>query len=114
MKTRIKIDSGKHRLGTFLFLCAADLSLAVSSALAGDAEAGRRLAYLRCAACHIVAKNQREEVAEAPPFAAIGRKFGFDADALVFALVGPHAKMNFSLNRREADDVSAYISTLSR
>jgi hypothetical protein len=36
-----------------------------------------------------------------------------DPDALVFALVGPHAKMNFSLRRPEAEDVAAYIATLA-
>jgi len=99
---------------TYVLLAAAGLSLMASSALGADAEAGRRLAQIRCAACHIVAPNQSDEVAEAPPFVVIGRKFGFNSDALVFALVGPHAKMNFGLSRREADDVAAYIGTLAR
>jgi hypothetical protein len=32
---------------------------------------------------------------------------------LVFALVGPHRKMNFSLSRPEANDVAEYIGTLA-
>jgi mono/diheme cytochrome c family protein len=79
----------------------------------GDAKRGKQLAEIRCAVCHIVEPNQRNEVAEAPPFMAIGAKFGFSPDDLVFALVRPHKKMNFSLNRLEADDVAAYISTLA-
>jgi mono/diheme cytochrome c family protein len=99
----------------FVVCCAASVSLVVSAALGADAEAGRRLAEIRCAACHIVAPSPRDEVvADAPPSVVIGRKFGFNSDALVFALVGPHAKMNFGLSRPEANDVAAYIGTLAR
>jgi mono/diheme cytochrome c family protein len=89
------------------------LPFIASAAHGGDAQRGKRLAEIRCAVCHIVEPNQRDEVADAPPFMAIGAKFGFSPDDLVFALVGPHAKMNFSLNRPEAEDVAAYISTLA-
>jgi mono/diheme cytochrome c family protein len=85
-----------------------------SLALGADPEAGRRLAQLECAACHIVAPNQREELADAPPFEVIGIKFGFNFDMLVLSLMGPHAKMNFSLRRPEAADIAAYIGTLAR
>jgi mono/diheme cytochrome c family protein len=81
---------------------------------AGDVNAGQRLAQLRCAACHIVDRSQRNEIADAPPFVAIGRKFDFNSDSLVFALMGPHAKMNFSLTKRDADDVAEYIATLAK
>ena len=87
--------------------------LMTSTAYGGDAAKGKRMAQIQCAVCHIVEPNQRDEVAAAPPFMVIGSKFGFDPDALVFALVGPHEKMNFSLRRPEADDVAAYISTLA-
>jgi mono/diheme cytochrome c family protein len=98
-----------------LLICsAAALPLTASVAFGADAEAGQRLAQLRCAACHVVGQNQRREIAEAPPFVVIGRKFGFDSDALVFALIGPHAKMNFGLTQPEATDVAAYIATLAR
>ena len=83
-----------------------------SAALGGDAEAGRRLAQQRCAVCHIVEPNQPDEVADAPPFVVIGRRFGDDQDMLVFNLMGPHAKMNFALGRRAATDVAEYIRTL--
>jgi mono/diheme cytochrome c family protein len=94
--------------------CAALCLLVVSDACAGDAGAGQRLAQLRCAACHIVDRSQRNEIADAPPFAAIGRKFDFNPDSLVVALRGPHAKMNFSLTGQDADDIAAYIVTLAR
>ena len=95
-----------------LSLCVV-LPLITSAARGGDAQQGKRLALMRCAVCHIVEPNQRDEIADAPPFMVIGSKFGFDPDALVFALVGPHAKMNFSLRRPEAEDVAAYIATLA-
>ena len=89
------------------------LALMTSMAYGGDAQRGKRLAEIQCAVCHIIEPFQRDEIADAPPFMAIGAKFGFDPDALVFALVGPHRKMNFSLSRPEANDVAAYIGTLA-
>ena len=98
-----------------LVLCLA-LPLVNSAALGADAARGKRLAEQRCEACHLIGRGPQNArvVAEAPPFVAIGRKFNFDADMLVYALTGPHAKMNFSLRGREADDVAAYIATLAR
>jgi len=95
--------------------CTASVYLVVASGARGaDADAGRRLAQLRCTACHIVAQNQRDEIADAPPFAIIGRKFGFNYDSLVSALMEPHAKMNFRVTGPEANDIAAYITTLAR
>jgi mono/diheme cytochrome c family protein len=89
--------------------------LAASGAPAADIETGRRLAQQRCAPCHIVTGPPRNDlVADAPPFLVIGRKYGFDAEAIALNLVGPHAKMNFALTRPEANDVAAYIQSLAR
>jgi mono/diheme cytochrome c family protein len=85
-----------------------------SAALAADADNGRDIAQRQCAPCHTVEPHQRREVAIAPPFDVIGRKSGFDADTLAYALLEPHPRMNFALTRREAIDVAAYISTLAR
>ena len=90
------------------------LPLLVSDAFAGDADAGKRLAQLQCAPCHIVVPNQRNEVADAPPFEVIARKFAGNADLLVANLMGPHAKMNFGLARNEAVDIAEYIRSLGR
>jgi mono/diheme cytochrome c family protein len=81
---------------------------------AADVERGRDIAEHQCAACHQVAPHQRNELADAPPFELIGRKNGFDAAALAFALLEPHPKMNFSPSQRDAADVAAYISKLAR
>lgn len=83
-------------------------------ASAGDVERGRHIAQDRCAACHIVGRGSRGIIADSPPFEAIGRKYEFNEDNLVAALVGPHAKMNFAVRGQEADDVAAYIATLAR
>jgi mono/diheme cytochrome c family protein len=100
-----------HRLACAAILIA---STAVA-ANAADATNGERIAQNRCAVCHIVtAPNQRRDVADAPPFEAIARKFDFNADMLVFHLLEPHPKMNFPLTRPEANDVAAYMSTLAR
>jgi mono/diheme cytochrome c family protein len=99
-----------------LVLACIALAVIGTVVLAGDAEQGKRLAESRCAPCHIVGiePRLRSELADAPPFVMIGRKFGFDADMMVYALTGPHAKMNFSLSRPEADDVAAYVATLAK
>ncbi len=99
---------------TFASCCTGLYLAAACGAQAADVEAGKRLAQRHCAACHSVAPDWRNEVADAPPFIAIGRKFDFDYDSIVIALVGPHRKMNFSLRRRDAEDVAAYIGTLAR
>jgi len=98
----------------FAICCTILCFVVVPGAHAADAEAGKRLAQLRCAACHIVDQGPRNEIADAPPFTVIGRKFDFNVDALIVALRGPHAKMNFSLSGRDANDIAAYIVTLAR
>jgi mono/diheme cytochrome c family protein len=87
---------------------------ATSPAHSADAEIGRRLAQDHCAACHIVTPGQRQEVAQAPPFETIARKFGANYELLVAAIQGPHPKMNFAPSRRETDNLAAYIGTLGK
>jgi mono/diheme cytochrome c family protein len=90
------------------------ITLLMAEAQAADSGRGRRLAEQRCAACHAVAPNRGNEVADAPPFETIARKFRSSGDAFTLSLIGPHAKMNFSPTRREADDIAAYLRTLAR
>lgn len=98
-------------LGPYLALA---LVLGAQTALAADADNGKRLAQARCTPCHIVIPNQRAELANSPPFEAIARKFGFSAEMLAFAILDPHPRMNMSLTRREAEDIAAYIATLAK
>ena len=95
----------------YLFLV---VIVAASPALAADADNGRRLALTHCAACHAVTPLARGEVAAAPPFDEISRRFGFDAGAILLVISGPHQKMNFSPPPLEAADLAAYIATLQR
>ena len=90
------------------------LSFMTAAAFAGDVERGRHIAEDRCAACHVVGRGSRGIVADSPPFEVIGRKYGFDEDNLVAALVSPHAKMNFAVRGSDAEDIAAYIVTLGR
>ena len=99
----------------YRLVCGLALTLAALQAQAADVESGRRLAQQRCAACHIVTGSPRNDlIADAPPFLAIGRKHGFDTEALVFNLAGSHPKMNFALSPPEANDIAAYIQSLAR
>lgn len=98
----------------FAIACLAAAAATVPGARAADARRGERLALDKCAACHIVAPHARHEVADAPPFAVIARKYGFDAGALKFAITGPHPKMNFMPDPQEAADIAAYMATLGR
>jgi mono/diheme cytochrome c family protein len=89
------------------------LALAASPVLAADATNGKRVAMRWCAACHVVAPDQRHAYADAPPFKEIASRPNFSESGLVTFLLNPHAKMpNMSLTRVEANDVAAYIRTL--
>ena len=84
------------------------------SALTADADNGKSLALAHCSPCHIVVPNQRQELANSPPFEAVARKFGFNAEMLAYSILVPHPRMNMALTREEADDIAAYIATLAK
>jgi mono/diheme cytochrome c family protein len=90
--------------------------LVISSAASagGDTEAGKRDAQFRCATCHAVVPSQRDEIANPPPFTLIAQKFKADPDMLLYTILDPHPRMNVRLNRREAEDVAAYILSLAK
>jgi mono/diheme cytochrome c family protein len=83
----------------------------IATAQGGDAQAGQRLAQSRCIVCHVVGPNRLRELADAPPFPVIARKFANDPDMLVMNLMGPHAKMNFGLSRTDAENIAAFITS---
>ncbi len=86
---------------------------AATAAQAGDVDAGRQLAQSRCAACHVVGAWKGDQFAQAPPFEVIARKFPAESADLIVALRGPHRMMNFQPTQSEADDIAAYIRSLS-
>ena|SRR5436190_9736936 len=98
-------------LGFCTLLCAI---VVASASFAADADNGKRLAQARCASCHAIERDQGRQVAEAPPFELIARKFGDTPEMLAFSLLDPHPRMNVTLTRRETQDIAAYISTLAK
>lgn len=82
------------------------------AAHAADAGRGEQLAKSHCASCHSVTAQPPREVADAPPFPVIGRKYAFDQIAIAAAIAGPHPKMNFSPNPADAADIAAYVASL--
>lgn len=93
-----------------VFLVAA---LAASSSYAANPDQGETLAKRWCAACHLVAGDQKNATTEAPPFAVVAKRPDFDAAKIAFFLLDPHPKMpNMELSRDEASDIAAYIKTL--
>jgi len=87
---------------------------AARSAVAADADSGKRLAQQHCSPCHLVEPNQRQEVADSPPFETIAQKFGNAPELIAFAILAPHPRMSVALSRREAQDIAAYIATLAK
>ena len=85
-----------------------------ASVLAADAEKGKRIAQSRCAACHIVVPMQRQELSNSPPFDQIARKNDLNPAMLAYLILSPHPRMNITLSREEADDLAAYILSLSK
>jgi cytochrome c len=108
------MTSRPKRLSALYAVAILAMLVVAPGARAADADNGRRIAEQRCAFCHIVSPFRRTEVADAPPFAVIARKYGFSADALNNAILGPHPKMNFSPPPLEAADLAAYMATLGR
>ena len=98
-------------LGICTLLCA---TVIASESFAADADNGKRLAQARCASCHAIEREQGRQVADAPPFELIARKFADNPEILALSLLDPHPRMNVSLMRRETQDIAAYISTLAK
>lgn len=80
------------------------------AALAADAANGEKLAKRWCAACHVVATDQKSGNTQVAPFSAIAKEPAFDAAKLALYLLLPHPKMpDMNLTRSEAADLTAYI-----
>jgi cytochrome c2 len=95
--------------------CCLTMVIVAQPVLAADARNGERLARRWCEPCHVVATDQREVTGEAPPFASVAKRPGFDAARIAMFLLDPHPKMpDMSLTRNEAADLAAYIATLAR
>jgi mono/diheme cytochrome c family protein len=83
--------------------------------IAANVNHGRQVAQRWCVSCHLVAANQRRTTTEAPPFATIARKPGFEVNRMTAFLLDPYPRMpNMSLTRAEAADIAAYIGSLRK
>ena len=85
-----------------------------STALAGDAEEGERLARQWCSECHLVGPDENSASDTAPPFNAIADDTAkTDADLRGW-LHDPHPPMpNLNLSRTEVEALISYIRSLS-
>lgn len=96
-----------------LFGCCLTIAIIAQPVLAADPLNGERLARRWCEPCHVVAADQREVTGEAPPFASIATRSGFDAARIAMFLLDPHPKMpDMSLTRNETADLGSYIAKL--
>ena len=97
-----------------LFLLTA-VTVLPQAALAADAANGEKLAKRWCAACHVVAPDQKSGNTQVAPFSAIAKMPGFDEYKLALYLLLPHPKMpDMNLSRDEAADLTAYIVSQGR
>lgn len=85
-----------------------------SLATAQDIDRGRELATRWCANCHVVERSATVGRADGlPTFPAIAAKPTTTADSLRGVMTAAHGRMpDFSLSRREENDLSAYILSL--
>lgn len=84
-------------------------------ATASAAEAGRVLAVTHCASCHAVTARTLSPNPMAPPFEGIANMPGLTAKTLTSFLEDSHSfpdEMNFRVDARGADELTAYILTL--
>lgn len=100
------------RLHAIAALLPLAFSAYASGALAADTANGATMAKRWCAACHVVAADQRQGNPDVPSFASIGKRPDFNSEKLALFLLDPHPKMpNMGLSRLEAADLAAYIAT---
>ena len=65
-------------------------AMMADAAGAADAYNGGQIARRWCEPCHVVAADQQGTTGEAPPFASIAKRPGFDAGQLAVFLLDPH------------------------
>jgi mono/diheme cytochrome c family protein len=88
------------------------VAILATSAAAADVRSGETLAKRWCAACHVVAADQRVGTTQSPAFSRIARKPDFSEATLALFLLNPHPRMpDMNLSRNEAADLAAYIKT---
>ena len=102
-----------HMKNALRILAACALAGAASApAFAADVDNGQKLSRQWCAACHVVASDQKQASADVPTFGDIARRKK-DPKALVLFLTQPHGQMpDMTLSQPEIADIVAHIFTL--
>lgn len=81
----------------------------------GDVESGRKLAVQDCRSCHHIGASSQAPHAGAPSFYAIANMASTTPTSLYVFLHTSHPTMpNIRLDKKESDDVIAYILSLRR
>lgn len=99
----------------FLLAALACAAGAASAQTVGDASRGLAVAESWCATCHIIdLKSTGRSVDAAPPFPKIAADSTRTTAYLQRWLTSSHPQMpNFNMGRREVEDLSAYLKTLT-
>lgn len=80
---------------------------------AGDAAAGRRLADVWCAGCHLIGDERKAGMFEVPAFPAIAEHR--TPEAIRAFLANPHPPMpRFRLTRQDIEDLVQFIVELKK
>lgn len=78
-----------------------------------DPRNGRKLAERWCATCHLVTPDQKQAVADVPPFATLAHKSDEELEGLMAMLAAPHPAMpTLDLSRQDVADLAVYIRSL--
>jgi mono/diheme cytochrome c family protein len=97
-------------------LCAAvaiTLSGGIATTRAQRPENALRLSERWCSACHAI--GPLDKFKGAPSFASIANKENVTSDMIASFLLLPHATMpNFSLSRKDAQDIAAFIMEMKK
>ena len=109
-------------LGSLAMLAAASAFLAgaappaLAQQSAGDPAAGRRVAEVWCANCHVIGPGASGPASDVvPSFPSVAQRASTTDMSLRVFLRTPHANMpDFQLSRAELDDIVAYILSLKR
>jgi mono/diheme cytochrome c family protein len=102
-------------LATLAGLALAGASPALAQTV-GDPAAGRRIAEVWCANCHVIAPGGPGPATDAvPSLPAVAQRAATTELSLRVFLQTPHANMpNYQLSRTETDDLVAYILSLKQ
>ena len=108
----VTVNCRKFAIATALLALAAFVDGCVAEA--ADVKNGSAIARRWCASCHLVAPDQTQASADVPSFASIAERPGFNSQATATFLEDAHPKMpNFSLTRKETEDIAEYIASLA-